>query len=192
MFIHVPKTGGNSIQSILINYSEDNLSTNESHQDGVERFDVVNDLYKLNKHSRLMDYKKKLDNKTFDSLFKFSVIRNPWDRMISYYFSPHRNIQKWNRNDFIKMVKREKSLEYYLKTNIFSSNSFENLDFLIKFENIDEDFKKVCDLIGVKNDLLPRRNKSDRAEYKSYYDEELKQLIEKKFSKEIEYGNYSF
>ena len=42
LFVHVPKTGGNSIQSILKAWSEDEILRRDPHQDGVERFEVRN------------------------------------------------------------------------------------------------------------------------------------------------------
>ena len=45
IFIHVPKTGGNSIQNILRNYSEDEITANAKHQDGIERFEIKNKKY---------------------------------------------------------------------------------------------------------------------------------------------------
>ncbi len=50
LFIHVPKTGGNSIQNILRNYSEDDIVILAKHQDGLERFEVRNCKYNITKH----------------------------------------------------------------------------------------------------------------------------------------------
>jgi len=56
IFIHVPKTGGNSLQKVLKVYSEDVLTTNGKYQDGIERFGVTNVKYKTKKHSPLSYY----------------------------------------------------------------------------------------------------------------------------------------
>ena len=90
LFIHLPKTAGNSIQNILKIYSEDEITSNKKNQDGKDRFGIKNAKYDIEKHSTLTDYKKILEKDVYDSLFKFSTIRNPCARMISYYFSPHR------------------------------------------------------------------------------------------------------
>lgn len=50
LFIHVPKTGGNSLQNILKEYSEDDIVILGKHQDGVERFEVMNKRYSVTKH----------------------------------------------------------------------------------------------------------------------------------------------
>src|SRR5688500_12110385 len=42
IFVHVPKTGGNSIQNVLKAYSEDEIVCTEPYQDGVERFELKN------------------------------------------------------------------------------------------------------------------------------------------------------
>lgn len=61
IFIHYPKTGGNSIQDALREYSSDQIVTVGKHQDGVERFEVRNEKFKnLVKHSKLNDYYKAL------------------------------------------------------------------------------------------------------------------------------------
>jgi len=93
LFIHVPKTGGNSIQKILKKYSEDNITIGE-HQDGIERFGVQNREYKTVKHSPLSYYKAVIEPELYKKLFKFATIRNPWDRIISFYFSPHRGVKE--------------------------------------------------------------------------------------------------
>ena len=42
LFIHIPKTAGNSIQSVLRDYSEDQLVASRKEQDGIERFGLHN------------------------------------------------------------------------------------------------------------------------------------------------------
>ncbi|NER07353.1 MAG: sulfotransferase family protein [Okeania sp. SIO3C4] len=105
MFIHIPKTAGNSIQNVLKYYSEDEIVCLNPLQDGVERFGVRNKNFpNIHKYSSLLDYYPVLLPDIFHSLYKFSVLRNPWERMISYFFSPHPQTQKLNRDEFIDLL----------------------------------------------------------------------------------------
>ncbi len=87
LFVHIPKTGGNSIQNYLQHFSEDEITVNEE-QDGIGRFGVRNNVYKTVKHSKLRRYKSALPRDLYASLYKFATIRNSWDRVVSAFFSP--------------------------------------------------------------------------------------------------------
>ncbi len=187
----MPKTAGNSIQNILRDYSEDEIIVAE-HQDGLERFGIRNERYGIKKHSTLSHYKSVLEPDVFESLYKFATIRNPWDRMISFYFSPHRGVVEWNRNIFIAMVKRLRSLRQFVCSDLKSGKIDSEIDFLIRFENLDEDFSLVCRKLGIPETRLPKRNQSMKNHYSTYYDSELIKIVENKFAEEIEYGNYRF
>ncbi len=205
LFIHVPKTGGNSIQSILKNFSEDEIITINNHQDGVERFELKHRNYNTTKHFTLYKYKKLLDQNLYNQLFKFATIRNPWDRMISWYFSPHRGFTDWKREEFIKLINSVQPLRYFVDSSFLikisgksislTSNKKkldQDVDFIMKFECLNEDFKKVCETIKIPYTPLPIRNKSHRKHYSYYYDEELKNTVQKKFYEEINFGGYEF
>src|SRR5881398_2139235 len=79
LFVHIPKTAGNSIQSALRDYSEDQLVALRKEQDGIERFGLRNPNYKIKKHSTLCEYRDALGKEQFRSLYKFTCVRNPWD-----------------------------------------------------------------------------------------------------------------
>lgn len=206
LFVHVPKTGGNSIQNILANYSEDTLTANDEHQDGIERFELRNSTYKLKKHSKLSRYKKLLDADLYQQLFKFATIRNPWDRIVSMYFSPHRGTDRWNREEFIQLINNSATLQDYVTLPSFRDRLEKKLgmparprpldrdiDHLIRFENLNNDFKKVCNKLSIPDNMdLPIRNRSSRKHYSHYYDDELTDMVAKKFANEIEYGDYKF
>jgi Sulfotransferase family len=104
LFVHIPKTAGNSIQNVLRTYSEDKIVRLAPHQDGIERFEVRSDKFNIHKHSTLQDYRAELGDEVFQRLFKFTSVRNPWDRMVSFYFSPHRGPVSWNREQFAKLI----------------------------------------------------------------------------------------
>ncbi|NES76457.1 MULTISPECIES: sulfotransferase family 2 domain-containing protein [unclassified Okeania] len=207
LFVHVPKTGGNSIQTILKNYSEDIIINLAKHHDGVERFEVRNNKYNIKKHSTLNEYKSVLSPKQLKKMFKFATTRNPWDRCISFYFSPSRGVKEWNRNDFILFVNKVKPLHHYIKVepfinkvarklkmpiNINTGRLDRDIDFLIRFENLEEDFQRVCKNIDIPHITLPKYNKSERKHYSKYYDQELKEIVGKKFKEEIELVGYEF
>src|SRR4051812_27766659 len=123
LFVHIPKTGGNSIQSVLQEYSEDEVVTFREAQDGIGRFGLRNPKYDVKKHSKLSAYRDAL-GKEFRDLFKFTCVRNPWDRMISFYFSPSREITEWNRDLFIEMIAKTQPAADYLRLEKGEKNPF--------------------------------------------------------------------
>jgi hypothetical protein len=207
LFIHVPRTAGNSIQHILKDYSEDRIVTTIKRQDGVERFGVRNDKYHTTKHSTLSQYREVLEPELYRGLFKFATIRNPWDRMISWYFLPRRGVKAWNREDFVKLVQTVPLLSQYvlvdpsspkyvketkIPENLDRRKLDQDIDFLMRFENLDEDFRQVCHYLDIPYTALPVRNKSTHEHYSHYYDEDLRERVREKFIEEIKFAHYEF
>jgi hypothetical protein len=192
LFVHIPKTAGNSIQSVLRDYSEDELVALRREQDGVERFGLRNPKYKVKKHSTLAEYRAALGEAEFGRLYKFTCARNPWDRMVSYYFTPTQQAEVWDRKKFRKIISSAAPVADYLRLNKGKEDPFANVDFIMRFENLADDFRTVCAALDISPTSLPRYNRSKREHYSKYYDEELRELVRERFAAEIERFGYTF
>jgi len=195
LFVHIPKTGGNSIQQALIDYSEDRIVLANHFQDGVNRFGIYSPNIPSRKHSAINDYASMLDREIFNDIFKFSCVRNPWDRLISFYFSPHNGVETWDRDMFISLVKRVRPMIDYLRvhnTGINRAKSSIDIDYIIRYESLQDDFDAVCDKLELPRRSLPHRNKSDHNHYSEYYDDALLKMVSNLFAKDIELFRYDF
>jgi len=192
LFVHIPKTAGNSIQSILRDYSEDELVALRGEQDGIERFGLRNPKYKIKKHSTLAEYRAVLRDEQFRSLYKFTCVRNPWDRMVSYYFTPTQQVGAWDRKEFRKMISKGLSVADYLRLDKGEEDPFGNVDYVMRFENLANDFRSVCTTLGIPTASLPQYNRSNREHYSKYYNDELRELVRERFAHEIERFGYTF
>ena len=192
LFVHIPKTAGNSIQSILRDYSEDEIVALRGKQDGIERFGLRNPNYKVRKHSTLAEYRMALGEEQFRSLYKFACVRNPWDRMVSYYFRPTRDLMSWNRKEFKKMILNVFSVADYLRLAEGEEDPFRNVDYVMRFETLVDDFRHVSAALDIPAASLPQYNRSSREHYAKYYDDELRELVRKRFAPEIERFGYTF
>lgn len=190
LFVHVPKTAGNSVQNVLINYSEDRIVTNKN-QDGVERFGIESPTARISKHSNLKQYRKLVDPAIYGKLYKFGCVRNPWDRMISYYFSPHRKTDTFVRQDFFELLDKSPTSLSYLTLDGTSKGTV-GVDFIMKFESLSADFSNVCQKLGIDEQPLPHRNSSKRMHYSTYYDQEMIDRVAEKYRREIKMFGYSF
>ncbi len=192
LFVHIPKTAGNSIQSSLRDYSEDQLVPLRKEQDGIERFGLRNPNYNIKKHSTLAEYRDALGNAQFGNLYKFTCVRNPWDRMVSYYFTPTQSPETWDQKKFRKMIFKAVSVADYLRLDNCEQDPFANVDYIMRFENLADNFRTVCGTLGISPATLPQYNRSNRKHYSKYYDDELRELVHTRFAEEIERFGYAF
>jgi hypothetical protein len=85
IFIHVPRTGGNSIQSYLLPFSEDIKQVREK-RDGINTFEIAGPVTP-HKHATMADYAAVVQL----SDYKIAMsVRHPIDRALSLYFAPIR------------------------------------------------------------------------------------------------------
>ena len=72
------------------------------------------------------------------------------------------------------------------------ADPFGNVDYIMRFENLADDFRAVCARLAIPSAPLPQYNRSNREHYSKYYDAELCELIRKRFAPEIERFGYAF
>lgn len=193
LFIHISRTAGNSIQSVLAPYSDDNL-TRAAFQDGTDRFGVSGP-YTGNKHFRLQDYAGVVPPEIFSRLFKFAVVRNPWARAISWFFMPLKWISagrqpRWSAEEFRTEIEHMPSMAPMLKVNGIPAR----LDMLLHFETLEADFAALIKQLGIETSrVLPHRNKGYSSEnWQHYYlrSPDLVDLVSERFAEDIELFGY--
>ena len=65
------------------------------------------------------------------------------------------------------------------------------VDFVGRYENLDDDFHAVCNMIGI-SAPLPHLNRSTHAEYRCYYSDQLARKIASRYSEDIDLFRYEF
>jgi len=197
IFIHIPKTAGTSIIKVLM----------------PEKFDTGKP---PQNHSRPFEFIKS-NPSLWQSYFTFTFVRNPWDRFVSSFLynakvakinfaktgtSP-RGIRKVildcdsDINKFIIETPGQvilKGFQFPPQTSwLCNGDTYIQIDFIGRFENLQEDFNYVCDKIGLKPINLPHENPNvSRKRYQEYYTEETKKIVYEYYKTEIEYFNYKF
>lgn len=193
IFIHIPKTGGNSIYNALREFSEDNIICRSPIQDGIDKFEVSHKTYLLSKHASLSDYSRELGANKLDEYLIFTCIRNPWERMISYFFSPHRMGKAWSRESFDNMLDNEtKNAQHYLTKADNKPNELEPNIYYLRFESLQYDFDELCDRLSIARRKIPHNNVSNHQDYRKYYDTDLIQKVARMADFEIQKFDYRF
>ena len=203
IFTHPPKCGGTSIEDLF------------GFLQLREKYPSVNAF----KHASLKTHLEHLTNKGVDaeSFLKFSIIRNPWDRAVSFY--NHNKYKEYNYftneavnkevpqhiKDSRQMTFKEFVLKYY--KNDFNSEVVTkpymclqdkfSLDYVVRLENLEEDLFIIKDKLHLElNQNIPHINNSDkflkRKPYKEYYDKETIKVVEKLFEWDINNFGYTF
>jgi hypothetical protein len=184
IFIHIPKTAGNSVQAINSAYYGHGI-----------------------RNPNFIYYKDSNERKL--SKFSYTFVRNPWDRLVSAFFylkSGGNSIG--DKNECKKYLGKYSDLTDML---LNWDNIILNLchmkeqykwicddegniivDFIGRYENLQEDLNIICDKIGIPQLELPHKNKSKHNHYTEYYDDETRKIVAEKYAKDIEYFGYEF
>ncbi len=207
LFVHIAKTGGTSVRAALAPlrwrdpmYIPQFIASRLSHATGHR---IAS---KLPRHARIIAAKEMLPQELFDKLFKFAFVRNPWDLQVSSWHHLRRERLHLVEHvaDFQNFIRwkldPERPYQYHIDTSIEHQTDYlKNLDgtilvdFIGKYENLQDDYEEACRRIGIKPPPLPhKRRAKDRKNYQSYYDEETAELIARYFREDIETFGYHF
>lgn len=188
IFIHIPKTSGNSLSLFLKEYIDNEVIIRASNMGENQGISILCEKTKCNIKHKSIEYYKNIYNKNIiNNYFKFTIVRNPYDRILSFYFfTKGKSNKTFHRNEFIMFLYKCNSFQYK-----YIDNSFH----VIHYENLNDELKNINCLKEVVNfDLYPTLNSSSnfKNRYKTLFDKQLKDLVYNKFRKDFEIFGYSY
>jgi hypothetical protein len=208
LFVHIAKTGGTSVRASLRRlrwrdpwYWPMFLCSRLSHLSG-HRIGT-----KLPRHAKIILAKELLPKEFFYELFKFAFVRNPWDLQVSSFHHIRRERPHFlgGHEDFEGFLRwkldPERPYQYHIDTSIELQTDYLIdlrgelvMDFIGRYERLEEDFAEVCRRIGIdQRELAHERRATDREkDYCSYYNDETAELVATRFRRDIELLGYGF
>ena len=224
IFIKSEKTAGTSLETALsrfcggddvvtpINDYRHNRDENGQflHQSmNAEEF-IKLDLPNL-QHVDALTIRKMVPDEVWNNYLKFSITRNPWDRIISDFFwkmrqdpgvLPRKRFYHYLGVPFNELGQPRARFKEFLKRGRWTNNDRFYViddqlcvDHAIRYEHLSEDFNEICGKLGLDNCSLPRLKSGMRQRnhhYSEYYDDESKAIVAEKHKNDIQFFGYRF
>lgn len=187
IFIHIPKTGGTSIEDALVD------ETSECKKDMWDERIRTTPLNHLTMQEMLAG--EFIDLPTAKSYFKFCVVRNPWSRVVSEISYTPSLFAGDTFSEKVASLCEIKNHGNHMRPQVdFVRNQYGiEMDMIGRFESLEANFKRACTAIGLPSTIqLQHKNKSNHNEYQSYYDDQTRELVAVKYKEDIEAFGYHF
>jgi chondroitin 4-sulfotransferase 11 len=153
----------------------------------------------------------------YDRYFKFTFVRNPWDRLLSCYMSKvvrsgagmpmgkygnvtlRRDMSFQEFAEAVCLIPDEVANVHFRSQHIFVCGGGSRKDILAdyvgRFENLEEDFEIITKRIGIDAQLPHAANTSSirgSRSYRDFYDEKLAEMVGERYREDIDLFGYSF
>ena len=184
IFVAIPKTATHAIRFALRPYLDE---TRDWEQVGlfVQKKLPFAELARIDTgHIQAREARPILGEALWREYFKFAVVRNPYDRFVSFCAFVHReeltfaqNPRPWMKRTLADPATRNRVLFRPQHEFICDAQGEPLLDFVGRYERLEEEYARICARLGIPADRLPRVNRSRRGPFPDYYDEELRAAV---------------
>ncbi|MGH8046482.1 MAG: sulfotransferase family 2 domain-containing protein [Chthoniobacterales bacterium] len=191
VFLANPKTGSVSVQAILRPCSEVK-SLPEKTPCEVRRASG------LHNHITAPDLVRTFAERgwNWSDYFSFTMIRNPWDRIVSAYEYGRRNVETMAH----EQVAAAGSFAQFaacapvrlIERHAFDSEGRRLVGEIVRLEDIAVELPRILKMLGIPFAKIPHRNATDRGHYRDYYDDETREAVARSYARDIEIGGYCF
>lgn len=205
IFVHIPKTGGTSMALALeARAQKDDILIGDTPKarKRKRRLQRVATAGRLWKHSTLEDIRGDVLPPDLETYCVFTMVRNPWDRFVSYYSwlktqsFDHPAVDLAVRlefSDFLIHEQTRASLGAETFGGYVTVNGIERCDHFVRIEHLAEDIAPVEDWLGFKILPLSHENRSERrADYRTYYSDRDAERLATLCARDIARFGYSF
>ena len=198
IFVHIRKAAGSSIRSLLGPYAR---SQPEGFWKRIRSRALLTRDYRehhFRAHTTLKTAQRLMEPQRYLAYFKFAIVRNPWERLLSEYryvcSTPehirHFRVAPMSFAEFCKFQSRRRDAHQHLAVCNLDGGC--GLDFVGRFETLVDDVNAVCDRLGIALLAMPHLNRSRADDYADVYDESLRRFVEQAWRRDIELFDYRF
>ena len=197
IFVHIYKNAGTSIENALQAYAASKLWRGVYHISnnlGISKSPIK----PCDQHAKADEIRAIVGDEVYSDYFSFAFVRNPWDWQVSLYKYSLKKEDHF-QHDFIQSlgsfdayIEWRCNNEVELQKNFILADSGESLvDFIGRFENLEDDFSKICSQLNI-SAKLPRLKVSNTVPYQNYYSEFSKKLVAETYAEDIDRFRYEF
>ena len=189
IFIWIPKNAGSSIANdVLVKQLGFEKRKYPGEYDTFGHNNNVTFTHVSIKHLLAAGY---LNQDFYDNSFKFCFCRDPYDRLVSAW-KYHRDVEKkitYSFEDYVNHISERidtseglPHIGLHNQPGLIHANRqtdwiSEGVDFIGRFENLQNDFNKICDIIGAPSIQLRKTNPTQHKLYHNYYTRELYDIV---------------
>lgn len=187
IFVHIPKCAGISIAQSIFGHCVP--------------------------HSTITDYQLMFGAKLFKNYFKFTIVRNPWDRFVSaYFFLKKGGFDSIDKSIFTPIIEKHPSFDKFVEFLYFHREYMQwthflpqstwiqtplgniPIDYIGRLEKLDESMRVISSALGLSHiPLPPKTNSSPRdPDYRHYYTRKTRDMVAELYRKDIKLLGYRF
>ena len=148
-------------------------------------------------HAKARDIRDQFPER-WEQYFTFGFVRNPWSWQVSLYFYMLENENHWQHDLIRSMSGFDEYIEWRVSEAKVTQSEFfcdreDNVivDFVGRLESIRDDFRTICDTLGLEANL-PHKNSSSHRDYRDYYTDRTRRLVANYFREDIDRFGYAF
>jgi hypothetical protein len=138
----------------------------------------------------------------FDSYFSFSIIRNPWDRVVSQFASMARrpDLRAFigmqadaSLKQYLHLIGKRRHVQWDRQVRfLYDDNGNCLVDFIARFEALESSIQTIMSRLGMDLGPLRHDNRGMRGRYQSYYDAETREMVAALYAEDIQTFGYNF
>ena len=141
-----------------------------------------------------------LDEEVWRDYFKFGFVRNPFDRFVSTCFFLNRSkpnfaaiAPSFMKERITRTRFQQRVLVRPQSLQLCDRDGNSPLDFVGRYEDLQQSYDSICERIGIPNSELGRKNTSGHSDYADYYqDDELRQLVANFYAQDLRTFSYEW